>query len=973
MQEFNLQIAPEFESLLRGDVRLFGQSMATLRDFEDWFNLSGTPFFREYTDHSFRHSLDVFETACETIGPDAVPILSSEDINVLLLSCVVHDSGMHITDDIFIALTDSANKSIAHPDFDQETWPELWADFLGEARRFNSKRLISLFGSAEPIREPPRSSLDLTQRDRLLIGEFLRRHHPRLAHEISLGQVPDARGKLIGITERLASPLRDIVGLVGRSHGMPLRSLFNHITNNYHLRDFNRIHLVFIMILLRIADFLQIQPARAPEFFGKIHFIRSPYSKNEWRVHQCIRNITTSSLDPEAIYVSAEPPSIQEFLRLENWLTSLQAELDISWAVMGEVYGRFTQEKLNLLKLNIRRVRSDIEDRGTLEAQITYVPERIRFTVAEAELLNLLLSPLYGDNPLYGLRELTQNAADSVQELDHLLHRGMIIPHDRLSLSGDIEVELSNEGATQQSITVRDRGTGMTLDVLRNYFLRAGASFRSSERWKRDFADEHGRSRIARSGRFGVGVLSAFLIGERITVYTKHFSEKSEYGYFFECSIHDDEIEIKRRRGAIGTEIAVLSDQDRVSQIRKYLASRRILERGLYYCLEKPSLSILNVPESQEVRRDLSFKASVSDRWIGVLGTEYEDVRWNRRISDMRSYGYTYGIPPLDGHLYCNGIHIGAFGDTQSVHSAASLVRSQIGNGVLSIAAPNVLITDNDGRLPLNLARTGLTRDDKQLSDALVASILEEFTAAIFGLPAESPAELLSAMEKQRAVVSAPDWSTLAFSKSGFMPVDPALLREAQFKRIIISNAVQDQVHLVTKDDLYQDALLLIRRERFSFGNKEYALRLLRRDLFYAQFNTRAGNDLDGGIRCLVVPDPEMMDVMTHSKVAKYIQKIWDARISVKVFGKHYALIPSTASPKAKNLLDSVEKFLDRLVEPLTVGTFVALEDSSFLRNNMTFLSNVWRSCFDSAVLPYPVAQRQSVLKKNAPIRKYLK
>src|SRR5262249_31675203 len=163
------------------------------------------------------------------------------------------------------------------------------------------------------------------------------------------------------------------------------------------------------MTLLRIADFLQIQPARAPTFFDKIHYIRSPYSKNEWRIHQCIRNITTSSLDPEAVHISANPQSIQEFLKLENWLISLQAELDTSWAILGEVYGRFSQENLNSLKLTIRRIRSNFDNKPLLTSNLPYVPERIRFSVAEAELLNLLLAPLYGDNPLYGLRELTQN------------------------------------------------------------------------------------------------------------------------------------------------------------------------------------------------------------------------------------------------------------------------------------------------------------------------------------------------------------------------------------------------------------------------------------------------------------------------------------------------------------------------------------------------------------------------------------
>jgi hypothetical protein len=198
------------------------------------YRLSGLPFFREYTDHSFQHSIDVFRSACDVVPESAFEIISSDDLNILLLAALFHDAGLHTTEDVFLALTDPSNSRIAVPEFDDKSWPELWADFLAEARRFNDKKLIALFGDTERVREPPLSALEMSQRDRLLIGDFLRKHHPRFAHELIIGAVPDAQGGLFRFPE-LEGTTKDIIGLVARSHGLSLRNTFDYIQSNHAL------------------------------------------------------------------------------------------------------------------------------------------------------------------------------------------------------------------------------------------------------------------------------------------------------------------------------------------------------------------------------------------------------------------------------------------------------------------------------------------------------------------------------------------------------------------------------------------------------------------------------------------------------------------------------------------------------------------------------------------------------------------
>ena len=64
-------------------------------------------------------------------------------------------------------------------------------------------------------------------------------------------------------------------------------------------------------------------------------------------------------------------------------------------------------------------------------------------------------------------------------------------------------------------LRVTDKGIGMTCETIQNYFLRAGASFRQSADWAKEFLDEHGQPRVLRAGRFGIGIFAVFLLGPK--------------------------------------------------------------------------------------------------------------------------------------------------------------------------------------------------------------------------------------------------------------------------------------------------------------------------------------------------------------------------------------------------------------------------------------------------------------------------
>ena len=130
-------------------------------------------------------------------------------------------------------------------------------------------------------------------------------------------------------------------------------------------------------------------------------------------------------------------------------------------------------------------------------------------------------------------------------------------------------------------ITVTDSGVGMTLDTVTKFYLIAGASFRNSDAWKKQHTDHSGRSRILRGGRFGVGALAAFLLGDEISVRTRHIDRSQQEGIEFTARIDDSVVELRRSSAPSGTSIKVFITNSDVFDALRPHASRESMKEGV--------------------------------------------------------------------------------------------------------------------------------------------------------------------------------------------------------------------------------------------------------------------------------------------------------------------------------------------------------------------------------------------------------
>jgi molecular chaperone HtpG len=198
-QSREMTLPPKLDELLKRDSSLYGSVLLSYAEFDPLFRLNKTPFFPEFTDHSAKHILEVLQAASSLVRDEAWPVLTSGDAALLCLATLLHDCAMHLTEDGFLSLVADPSRPAPLPG--EVAWPVMWAEFLSEASRFDGRRLTELFGSNEPIRRPDPDPINWTQKDHLLIGEFVRRHHPRLAHEIALVGFPGPTGSRLELKQ----------------------------------------------------------------------------------------------------------------------------------------------------------------------------------------------------------------------------------------------------------------------------------------------------------------------------------------------------------------------------------------------------------------------------------------------------------------------------------------------------------------------------------------------------------------------------------------------------------------------------------------------------------------------------------------------------------------------------------------------------------------------------------------------------
>ena len=134
------------------------------------------------------------------------------------------------------------------------------------------------------------------------------------------------------------------------------------------------------------------------------------------------------------------------------------------------------------------------------------------FQTEVKQLLHLMIHSLYSNKEIF-LRELVSNAADAADKL-----RFRALENDSLyENDGELNVKLSVDKEAN-TVTITDNGIGMTRDeVIAN--LGTIAKSGTKDFFSKLSGDSAKDSQLI--GQFGVGFYSAFMVAEKVDVFTR--------------------------------------------------------------------------------------------------------------------------------------------------------------------------------------------------------------------------------------------------------------------------------------------------------------------------------------------------------------------------------------------------------------------------------------------------------------------
>jgi hypothetical protein len=502
---------------------------------------------KDFTLHDSDHSLRVAENMSKIIPQEMLGELSDYELAFLLLSAYLHDIGMH----------PERSRITAHYEFLLTATEGLLTE--REALEFQEWLDRQAEAVALPLC-PANPTVDQLRKARELVTYYCRaRHNDWSANWIKDNLAPYPLATYVNW-------LDDLVTLC-KSHHEGFRDLLGDKFEP-RLVGTNVVHLRYLAAVLRVADILDVDPERTP---GIILRHRSIADKSliYWYKDQHLR-LDISSVE---IGAYARPLDAKMHRAIEETVDAIDGELETCFLVSVEkTFSHFPSSIHRKLPHAWTLPRACLRNIAPRDGAYEYVNGAFRPDTNK--LLQLLSGvELYGSE-LAASRELLQNAFDAVQiqiALERLGHSDPMDPTYLARLREIHEVVLSLDVVDGEAwLICTDTGAGMSKRIIEGYLLVSG-SRRPPETIELARRCNRAGFPLETTAEFGIGVLSYFMLADRLVMRTVRSREASvgapeASGWRFETEGVGSFGELRRDAGfPKGTEVRLLLRREIVS------------------------------------------------------------------------------------------------------------------------------------------------------------------------------------------------------------------------------------------------------------------------------------------------------------------------------------------------------------------------------------------------------------------------
>jgi molecular chaperone HtpG len=448
--------------------------------------------FSTYTIHNISHVDSMLGILNWLIPESTRKILTPVDWLLTVLAVYLHDLGLVVT-------TDEFNRRNENPEFVN------WFNGLG----FNTEGRDYLARTRRMTEE---------EKCRFFFQEYVRKGHAARIREWITGRHSRKWGKqvepLASAIGELLKPLpvrfREHLGTVCESHHEENLNLLNlyPLAAALGSHDQEIVNLQYAAVLLRSADLLHVTKDRTPSVMYKAIRFSDPKSVTEWdkqrstfAVRPKKRRLVENEPDTAIILIGADFMEESPFFALQEYVAYADQQIRQSkrWIDLsqqdpdGEGYS-FPWNK----------VEADVRLEGV-------PPVPLKFELDRGRLLDLLVGHTIYNDPLVAIRELLQNSIDAIRYQHYLDTRQANALGRPSPLIGKVVIRWDS---AERLLTVEDNGTGMNRDIIDNHLMRVGVSFYDSAHVLAEHKD------FSPISRFGIGILTCFMISDDIEVVT---------------------------------------------------------------------------------------------------------------------------------------------------------------------------------------------------------------------------------------------------------------------------------------------------------------------------------------------------------------------------------------------------------------------------------------------------------------------
>lgn len=552
-----------------------------------------------YDIHDQEHSQKVLENIECFLGDNAEK-LSVYELILIYLSCYLHDSAMALPSweyDMLCAVEgceecydNSARISIKNDFNAAQSLSQLKA-FIGQNREKIYHTFEQVSGFVFAPNNEDQLQLDIAKRARsyeefrngfadrlsvrkgditeyLELSKLIRYEYIRKTHHIRAADyISNLRKKLSHeIGESATVKVLADLSNVCRAHGEPIEFVWE-LDQNSNVDQIGSANLRFVAIMLRLGDATHFSSDRAPVSLFSEKGITNSESRTHWEAKFADTKYSIAALQDgkTTIFFSAfcTEPSIYYFLH--DYINWIDIELGYYFSFLHDLEFHKQDTVEYDLQLN-----NKVDRTGIIPDTEKFVPDNdARFSMDQSKILSLLMgTQLYKDKYLC-LRELYQNSLDAC--------KCMKAQDESTGVQSKYKIifglETTDEG--KKYIYCLDNGTGMTKEIVKNYFLRIGNSYYKSQ----EFIGKNvgWKDKVNPTSQFGIGVLSCFMIGNSIEVTTKHYDAQTdafsfcaeannEHFYYIPVNPLDEE-----RIGFHGTLIKIFLSEEEVQSINNFV------------------------------------------------------------------------------------------------------------------------------------------------------------------------------------------------------------------------------------------------------------------------------------------------------------------------------------------------------------------------------------------------------------------